>query len=70
MVPLRYSRGRSTRYCDRLHEFSVTIPRCCKDVNVYILLKVLKSGVNTHVKKEVITHGMVHSPQSLGGGGG
>ena len=32
LVPLPYSRGRSTRYSDRLHDFSVTIPRCCKDV--------------------------------------
>ena len=32
LVPLRYSRGRSTRYSDRLHDFSVTIPRCYKDV--------------------------------------
>ena len=24
--------GRSTRYSDRLYDFSVTIPRCCKDV--------------------------------------
>ena len=28
LVPLPYSRGRSTRYSDRLHDFSVTIPRC------------------------------------------
>ena len=34
LVPLPYSRGRSTRYSDRLHDFSVTIPRCYK--NVYI----------------------------------
>ena len=33
-VPLPYSRGRSTRYSDRLHEFSVTILRCYKDVYV------------------------------------
>ena len=26
LVPLPYSKGRSTRYCDRLHDFSVTIP--------------------------------------------
>ena len=29
-----FSRGRSTRYSDRLHDFSVTIPRCYKDVYV------------------------------------
>ena len=34
LVPLRYSRGTSTRYSDRLHNFSVTIPRCYKDVYV------------------------------------
>ena len=34
LVPLRFSRGRSTRYSDRLHDFSVAIPRCYKDVYV------------------------------------
>ena len=34
LVPLPYSEGRSTRYSDRLHDFSVTIPRCYKDVYV------------------------------------
>ena len=34
LVPLPYSRGRSTRYSDRLHDFSVTIPRCYKDIYV------------------------------------
>ena len=34
LVPLPYSRVRSTRYSDRLHDFSVTIPRCYK--NVYV----------------------------------
>ena len=34
LVPLPYSRGRSTRYSDRLHDSSVTIPRCYKDVYV------------------------------------
>ena len=34
LVPLPYSRGRSTCYSDRLHDFSLffTIPRCYKDV--------------------------------------
>ena len=32
LVPLPYSQGRSTRYSDRLHDFSVTIPRCYKNV--------------------------------------
>ena len=34
LVPLLECRGRSTRYSDRLHDFSVTIPRYCKDVYV------------------------------------
>ena len=34
LVPLPFSRGRSTRYSDGLHDFSATIPRCYKDVNV------------------------------------
>ena len=34
LVPLPYSRWKSTRYSDRLHDFSVTIPRCYK--NVYV----------------------------------
>ena len=29
-----FSGGRSTRYSDRLHDFSVTIPRCYNDVYV------------------------------------
>ena len=32
LVPLPYSRGMSTRYSDRLHDFAVTIPRCYRDV--------------------------------------
>ena len=34
LIPLPYSRGNSTRYSDRLYDFSVTIPRCYKDVYV------------------------------------
>ena len=46
LVPLPYSRGRSTRYSDRFHDFSVTIPRCYKDdyVNSLSLAK-LNSGI-------------------------
>ena len=32
LFPLPFSRGRSTRYSDRLYDFSVTILRCYKDV--------------------------------------
>ena len=31
LVPLPFSRGRSTRYSYRLHDFSAMIPRCYKD---------------------------------------
>ena len=34
LVPLPYSWGRSTSYSDALHDFSVTIPRCYKDVYI------------------------------------
>ena len=34
LVPLSYSRGRSTRYSDRLCDSSVTIPRCYKDIYI------------------------------------
>ena len=34
LVPLPFSRERPTRYSDRLHDFSFTIPRCYKDVYV------------------------------------
>ena len=34
LVPLPFSRGRSTCYSDRMHDFSVTIPRCYKDIYV------------------------------------
>ena len=36
LVPLTYSRERSTCYSDREHDFSVTIPRCLEDMNVKI----------------------------------
>ena len=34
LVPRPFSQGRSTCYSDRLYDFSVTIPRCYKDVYV------------------------------------
>ena len=34
LVPLTYSRGRSTHHPDRLHNFSASIHRCQKDVYV------------------------------------
>ena len=32
LVPFPYSQGRSTRYSDRLDDFSGNIPRCYKNV--------------------------------------
>ena len=37
LVSFPYSRGRSTCCSDRLHDFSVTVPRCYKDVYVNVL---------------------------------
>ena len=37
LVSLSFFRGRATYYVDRLHDFSVTIPRCYKNVYVYSL---------------------------------
>ena len=34
LVPFLFSRGRSSRFSDRLRDFSVTIPGCYKDVYV------------------------------------
>ena len=34
LVPLSFSRGRSSCYSDRLDDCSVTIPRCYKDVSM------------------------------------
>ena len=34
LVSLPFPRGRSIHYSDRLHDFSVNIPRCYKDVYV------------------------------------
>ena len=34
LVPLTFARDRSTRYCDRLSDFSVNIRTCYKDVYV------------------------------------
>ena len=36
LVPIPYSWGKSTCYSDKLHDFSVTIPRCFKDFYVSI----------------------------------
>ena len=49
LVPFRYSRGRSTRYSDRLHDFSVTLPRCYKDVYLRKEVYTRKSRINRHL---------------------
>ena len=46
LVPLPFSRGRSTHYSDKLHDFSVTTLRCYKDVYVNsFFLAQLGSGI-------------------------
>ena len=46
LVPLPFSRGRSTRYSDRLHAFSVTIPRCTRmSMSTVSFLAQLDSGI-------------------------
>ena len=46
LVLLPYSSGRSTLYSDRLHDFSVTIPRCFKNVmSTVSFLTQLDSGI-------------------------
>ena len=46
LVPLPYSRGRSTRYSDRLHVFSVTIPNVTRmSMSTVSFLAQLDSGI-------------------------
>ena len=46
LVPLPFSRWRSTRYSNKLHDFSVTITRCYKDVmSTLSFLAQLGSGI-------------------------
>ena len=46
LVPLPFSRRRSTRYSDRLHDFSVTIPIECFPLTYD--LGGFKSSINRH----------------------
>ena len=72
LVPLPYSRGMSTRYSNSLHDFSVTIPRCYKDVyssfpRTARLWKSLRiecfpltydlNGFKSRIKKHILTVG-------------
>ena len=46
LVPVPFSQGTSARYSDSLHDFSVTIPRCYKDVySTVSFLAWLNSGI-------------------------
>ena len=51
LIPLPFTGGRSTHYSDRLHNFSLTIPRCYKDVyvNSFYDLSGFKSTINRHL---------------------
>ena len=72
MVALPYSRVSATRYSDRLHDFSVTIPRCYKDIYVnsffpHLLLNLLPvewfpltydlSGFKSRINRHLLTVG-------------
>ena len=58
-VPLPYSRGRSTRYSDRLHDFSVTIPRCYMDVYVNsFFLRTARPWNSLPIKCFPLTYGL------------
>ena len=47
LVPLPFSGVRSTRYSNRLHDFSVTIPRYYKDVYVKIFFPLIARAYNS-----------------------
>ena len=50
LVPLPYFQGRSTRYSDRLHDSSVTIPWCYKDVYVKVSFLAKLDSATLHKK--------------------
>ena len=63
---LAYSQGRSTHYSERLHDFSVTIPRCYKDVyiNSFSAYKMLSFGLcsfdfNSRIKRHLLIAGFL-----------
>ena len=45
LVPLPYFQGRSTHYSDRLHDFSVTIPKCYMSMSIVSFIAELDSGI-------------------------
>ena len=47
LVSLPYSQGRSTHYCGRLYDFSITIPRSYKDVYVKIFFPLIARAWNS-----------------------
>ena len=60
LVPLPFSRGRSTRYSDRLHDFSVTIPRRYKDVYINSFFPRLTYDINgfkSRINRHLLTEG-------------
>ena len=77
LVPLPFSQGRCTSYSDRLHDFSVTIPRCYKDVYVngffpptarvefstyrLLFLTYDLSGFNSKINRHLLTVGSFYA---------
>ena len=64
LFPLPFSWGRSTRSFDRLHNFSVTIPRCYMDfyVNSFFLIECFLltynlNGFNSRINRHLLTVG-------------
>ena len=51
LVQLLYSHGRSTRYSDRLSDFSATVHRCFKDVHVHSFFTISSASLDEHLPK-------------------
>ena len=51
-----FFRGRSTRYSDRLHDFSVTIPRCYKNVYVNNFFRTARLWNSLPIKCFLLTY--------------
>ena len=58
LVPLPFSRRRSTRYSNRLHDFFVTIPRCYKDGYVNCFFPSIARLWNSPIEWFPLTHNL------------
>ena len=60
LVPLPFSRERSTCYFDKLHNFSVTILRCYRDVYVNIFfLRTVRPWNSLHIERFPLTYDII-----------